>query len=72
MGVSWLRYQVFFVFKIARHQPQFIIFRGKDNHAINISLCPITMKTFCIYLFYLYFCRQNKCYGAEALDKTPR
>ena len=56
MDVSWLRYQVFFAFKITLHQPQFIIFRGKDNHAINMSLCPITMKTFCIYLFYLYFC----------------
>ena len=56
MGVSWLRYQVFFAFKITLLQPQFIIFRGKDNHATNMSLCPITMKTFCVFYFYLYFC----------------
>ena len=56
MDVSWLWYHVFFTFKITLHQPQFIIFRGKDNHVTNMSLCSITMKTFCIYLFYLYFC----------------
>ena len=70
MGVYWLRYQVFFVFKIVRHQPQFIIFRGKDNHATNMSLCPITMKTFCVFYFYLYFCWQNRSYGAENHNET--